>query len=428
MSVTAPGGRTVRLHDLTMVPEDDGVMVGRPDIGSYAVFPEEGAEALRLLGAGATVADVAAWYERTCGESLDMDDFLAALDDLQFLRDEGDDGDEGDGGHGGDGAERGSGKDDSGPTGGQPPIRWQRLGGWTFSRPAWICYGALTAAAVTAMVRTPTLRPSYHQLFFTSHLSIVYLGMFALAVPCIVIHEGFHTLAGRRLGLPSTLGIGRRLYYLVAETRLDALLSVERRRRYLPFLAGMVADAVLASALTLLSLALDGLGAPHWTARLCLAIAFTCVVRILWQFMFYLETDLYYVLTTALRCTDLQNATRFHLRAQLRRLLRRPPPRADAEWSAHDRAMARRYAPILVCGYGFSLASLAWAAAPTAWHFWSTAVDRFTATHTPTADLLDAAVFTALMVFQIGLLIHVTVRDRRARARTRKNSRQGART
>ena len=56
MSVIAPTSGTIRLHRLTMVTEDDGVMVGRPDICSYAVFPAEGAEALRLLDAGTPVS------------------------------------------------------------------------------------------------------------------------------------------------------------------------------------------------------------------------------------------------------------------------------------------------------------------------------------------------------------------------------------
>ncbi|MEI5101057.1 hypothetical protein RB200_24030 [Streptomyces sp. PmtG] len=396
MSVTVPGGPTVRLHRLTMVADADGVMVGRPDTGSYAVFPEEGAEALRMLGTGKTVAEVAAWYERTCGESLDMEDFLAALTDLGFLRADGET----------------PNADEA-----TPRLRWQRLGRWTFSRPAWVCYGLLVAATLAAMVSDPALRPSYHQLMFTRHISLIPLALFAAAIPCILAHEGFHALAGRRLGLPSTLGIGRRLYYLVAETRMDTLLSVERRRRYLPFLAGMVADVVLVSLLTLTSVALGRTGVPGWVPALCLAVAFTCVLRLVWQFMFYLETDLYYVVTNALRCTDLQNATRFHLRALARRLLRGKPPRATTEWSAHDLAMARRYAPILVSGYGFSLASLAWAAVPTAVTFWSTAIDRFSDPDTPATGLLDAAFFVALTAFELSLLLYVTVRDRRAKSR-----------
>ncbi|MHB9755395.1 hypothetical protein ACYBSK_13590 [Streptomyces sp. BYX5S] len=392
---------TVRLHRLTMVADTDGVMVGRPDTGSYAVFPEEGAQALRMFDDGRSVTEVADWYERTCGDPLDMDDFLETLAELGFL-------------HTGD------------PVAEERRVRWQGLGRALFSWPAWAAYAVLVAAAVTVMVRDPGLRPSYHQVFFTHYLTLIPLTVFALALPCIVVHEAFHALAGRRLGLPSTLGIGRRLYYLVAETRLDSLLSVERRKRYLPFCAGMLADVVLLCGFTLLSVALDINAIPSWIHKLCLAVAFTCVLRLIWQFLFYLETDLYYVVTTATGCTDLQNATRFRLRTGIRRTLRLAPPRPDTEWSARDRAVARWYAPLLVAGYGFSLASLAWAGLPTAVRFWSTVADRLGSAHTPFWDLVDAVGFLLLSALQIGLLVHVTLRDRRAR--TRPTSPQGALT
>ena len=247
-----------------------------------------------------------------------------------------------------------------------------------------------------------------------------------MAIPCILVHESFHALAGRRLGLPSKLGIGRRLYYLVAETRLDSLLSVPRRRRYLPFLAGMLADVVLVSGLTLLSVALNRDGIPAWCHKLCLATAFTCVLRLIWQFRFYLETDLYFVMTNLLRCTDLQNAAQYRLRALLRRLLHRKPPQSAADWSDRDRAMARRYAPFLVVGYCFSLATLAWAGIPTFVRFWSTVIDRITRQGAPATVLLDAVIFIVLVAGELSLLTYVTLRDRRAR--TRKTSPGGTLT
>ncbi|WP_372346539.1 hypothetical protein [Streptomyces sp. KL116D] len=172
-------------------------MISRPETGSYAVFPEEGAQALRMFADGLPVAEVADWYERVCGAPLDMDDFLETLSELGFLRTD-------------------EARTDT------PTVRWQGLGRLLFGAPAWLAYGVVVAGAVTVMVHDPGLRPSYHQVFFTHYLSLIPITIFALAIPCIVIHEGFHALAGRRLGLPSTLGIGRRLYYLVAEARLDS--------------------------------------------------------------------------------------------------------------------------------------------------------------------------------------------------------------
>lgn len=394
--------RTIRLHRLTMVTEDDGVMVGRPDIGSYALFPAEGAEALRMLDSGAPLGDVVAWFEQATGAELDVDDFLGALEELQFLLP--------------DGAEKPA----------PAPVHWRRLGRWVFSWPAFALYCALTVAAAVAMTRDPSLRPSYHNVFFTHYLSLIPITLTALQIMCVLLHESFHALAGRRLGLPSTLRLGRRLYYLVAETRLDALLSVPRRRRYLPFLAGMMIDIVLISGLTLLAVALRGHGIPRWCPALCLAVAFTCVLRVIWQFLFYLETDVYYVIATALRCADLQNAARFEIRTQYRRLLRRSPPHADAEWSDRDRTMARWYAPLIVAGYCFSLGSLIWAGIPTVAHFWSLIVSRFTGSHAPTGGILDAVSFVALTSLQVGLIVYVSIRDRRrARAvRAAENSSQ----
>jgi len=404
MSVTASGAgtTTVRLHRLTMVPEDDGVMVGRPDIGSYALFPPEGAETLRRLDTGAPVAEVAAWYEREYGDPLDFDDFLEIIDDLQFVLADG---------------------EEAPPP---PRIRWQRLGRWAFSTPAMAGYAALIGATVVEMVRKPGLRPSFHHLFFTTHLSLIPILLTAALIPSILWHEAFHALAGRRLGLPSTLSISRRFYYLVAETKLDSLLSVPRRKRYLPFLAGMLADFILISTLTLLGAAMAGPGAAGWIGGLFLAIAFTSVLRLIWQLMFYLQTDLYFVFATALRCADLQNAARFVVKTQVRRLLRREPPRTDDEWTDRDRTMARWYAPLLVLGYGFSLASLLWAGLPATINFWTMIIGRFRSSTTTTEGIVDAVTFIVLTLWQPALLGYVFLRDRRARART--NSPEGATT
>jgi hypothetical protein len=373
-----------------MVTEDDGVMVGRPDTGSYAVFPTEGAEALRLLDAGTPVSGVADWYRETCGTSLDVDDFLEVLDDLGFIR--------------GDAEE---------PV--QAPIRWQRLGRWAFSWPAMFFYAAITLAAMVAMARFPYLRPSYRHLFFTRYLSLIPIAMAAATIPLVLLHESFHALAGRRLGLPSTLTIGRRFYYLVGETRLDSLFSVPKRKRYLPFLAGTIVDVVVLSALTLIAGLLHSQGFPAWSYGFCLAVAFALVLRLIWQVQFYLETDFYYVISHAMRCPDLHRAAKFYVKTRVSRLLRRPPPHGDADWSDRDQAFARWYAPLLIVGYGFSLFTLLWAGIPSLIRFAELLAGRFTGSQHPKGGLIDALTFVVLMSLQWGLFLYVVVRDRRVR-------------
>jgi tetratricopeptide (TPR) repeat protein len=158
LSPIAPSDATVRLHPLTMVPEDGGVMVGRPDTGSYALFPEAGAELVRQLGTGVPMAAAVGWYERTSESLLDVDDFVATLEELGFLRD---------------------GNEDPAPAG---PVRWQRLGLMVFSGPAVMSYLAIVVAALVAMRREQWLRPSYRNLFFTSHLSLIPVVLMAIGM------------------------------------------------------------------------------------------------------------------------------------------------------------------------------------------------------------------------------------------------------
>jgi hypothetical protein len=399
MSTTVPTDVTVRLHPLTMVAEDGGVMVGRPETGSYALFPDEGAELLRRLDTGIPIADGVLWYEQVSGSALDVADFLATIEDLGFVRGE---------------------SEDQTP---KAPVRWRRLGVVVFSWPALAGYAAVIMAAIVAMIRDPSLRPSYQNLFFTDHPSLIPVVLTLVGIGFVLVHEWCHMLAGRRLGLPSRLRIGRRFYYLIAETQLDALLSVPRRQRYLPFMAGMLSDTVVLAALTLLAVALRGAGVVAWCPRLCLALAFTNLLRLVWQLLFYLQTDMYYVIATAARCTYLQAAARFHIAAQARRLLRRPVRQANPDWSDRDRAAGRWYAPLLVAGYVFSVASLIWAGIPTTVRLWSAAVQRLRPGSTP-ADIADAVILILFMSTELGLLLFVSVRDWRARRRT--TSRQGA--
>jgi hypothetical protein len=396
MTTELTGKQHLRLQPLTYVSEGDDVMVGRPDTGSYGVFPPTGAELLRRLDAGESLEDGARWWHETTGEQLDVMDFLETLFALGFVVAEGED-----------------------PVP-RTEVRWQRLACWLFSPAAWLVYVGLILAAVVAMLLDPALRPTYKSFFFTEHITLIPIALALGQMPMLLIHEGYHALAARRRGLPSTLGIGRRYYYLVAETRLDALYSVPRRQRYLPFFAGSLIDAVSVGAFTLAGAASRQLGAPSWLSGLLLAFALSGLLRIAWQLMFYLETDVYFAINTASGCTDLHGASAYRLRRLLARLRRREPDPARGageDWSERDHAAARWYAPMMVLGYGLSTLTLVLVALPAAWRFWSTVADRLLdPAQQSVSTLLDTFFFLSLSLAQLGLFVHVVVRDRRRRA------------
>jgi hypothetical protein len=374
----------LRLHPLTYLEEGDEVTVGRADINSFGLFPADGAALLRRMEEGTSPSEAARWYSAEYGENVDIGEFLEVLEELDLILGEGE-----------------------APAAYLPgTVRWRRLGQAVFSAPAWVAYAALVAAAAGAMIRYPGLVPTYGHLFFTrSSLLILTLGIVFGQVPLLLLHEAFHALAGRRLGLNSTLRMGHRFIYVVFETSLDGLVAVPRRQRYLPMLAGMLADVLAIAGLTLAAAALHPAsaadsGVAGFGYRFLLSMAFGVVLRFAWQFYFFLRTDLYYLTTTVLGCNDLQTTARQMLWNRIWRLLDRPGRLADeAAWTPRDRHVARWYSWLMLAGYGLLLVIVATVAVPTAVRLTEQAVHEIVVA-TSVLAVADVLLFLALNFWQ----------------------------
>jgi hypothetical protein len=319
----------LRFHPLTTVVEGEDVVIGRADTDTYGVFPVEGAALLDRLRDGLSPAEAADWYEREYAEPVDMADFLETLTELGFLASQGE------------------------PVDGTPrgTVRFRAVGRALFSPPALVGYAALTVVCAWLMIRMPELRPRAENVFFSHSLLLVQFAVFVGGTIGIGVHESFHVLAGRRLGLPSRLGVSRRLYFLVFETTLVGLRGVPKAKRYLPFAAGMLADVVVFCALTVGAALTVRSGIVPWHGQLALGMAYLTMVRFAWQFYFFLRTDLYYLIAAALGCHDLHEAAKGLLRNRIARLRGRPGAVDDTQWSAADRRHARWYAPVMVTGF-----------------------------------------------------------------------------
>jgi hypothetical protein len=395
MTATQDLDRPLRLHPLTYLDEGDEVTAGRADTSSFALFPADGAELLRRLEAGTTPNEAARWYSEQYGEQVDISEFLEVLADLDLILADGE------------------------TTAAPVTIRWRRLGAAVFSGPAWACYALLIGAAIVAMVRHPYLLPAYRHLFFVrSSLVILMLGIVAGQLPLVLLHETFHALAGRRLGLNSTLRIGRRFYYIVFVTSLDGLVSVPRRQRYLPMLAGMLLDLLAIAGLTLAAAPLhSAAGAGALIYRLLLSMAFGVVLRFAWQFYFFLRTDLYYLATTVLGCNDLQTTARQLLVNRALRLLGRPDRLADeSAWHPRDLSVARWYSWLMVAGYALLTAMLVTTAFPVGIRLTELAVHELTSTSS-VLRMADVIAFLGLNFWEPALAAALAIRAFRRRRR-----------
>ncbi|MDT8912957.1 hypothetical protein [Amycolatopsis sp. PS_44_ISF1] len=389
--------RPLPLHRLTFHAEDgpEGeVTIGRADTGEFGVFPADGAALLSRLAEGGPLGDAVSWYEREYGETVDIGEFLEVLDEFGMIVHDG--------------------QAVTEPV----TVRWRRLGAAVFSPPAWLLYAAVIATGIFVMATVPGMAPHYSAVFFVP--SLVAIQLFALfgQIPLILVHETFHALAGRRLGIPSSLRVGRRLIFVVFETSLDGLVAVPRRQRYLPMLAGMLADAVFVAALTLVAAALrdPATGALGLFARACLALAFYTLMRLVWQFYFFLRTDLYYLVCTALGCVDLHTVALAMLRARIARVLPVAAPAVDESgWHPRDRRVARWYSWLVLAGYAFVLGSVVLAVVPTAIYTVGILVTRVADGASP-AGVLDGALFLVLTLGQFALAGFLARRERSARS------------
>ncbi|BCJ40115.1 hypothetical protein GCM10010168_29730 [Actinoplanes ianthinogenes] len=383
----------VRMHQLTMLDEGDDVTVGRADIDAYCVLPADGAALLRELIGGMPPRVAAEWYEQAFGQPVDIEEFLEAMVEMEFVAAPGE------------------------LIVLNEPVRWQRLGRALFSPVAMAGYALLLLAAVLAMIREPALTPHYSNLFFSPYVTVVVMVVFVGQFPFILLHESFHALAGRRLGLRSRMGIGRRLYFVVVETSLDGLVAVPRAKRYLPMLAGMLVDLVAVAVLTLVAAALRRPdGTEPLVGGICLAMAFATLLRFVWQFYFYLQTDLYHVIVTVFGCVDLQKTARRTIANRVNRLLgRRAHLLDETVWHPTDRAVARWYSWLLVVGYAFSIGTLLLAGIPATYHMFSVVLGHLS-DGSGLAGVTDSVAFLLVNLVQFVALGYLLWRARRDRA------------
>ncbi|WP_328914510.1 MULTISPECIES: hypothetical protein [unclassified Streptomyces] len=380
-------------HDLVFQPDGDEVTVGRLDAGSFVVLPADGAALLRRLVEGSTCAEAARWYSATYGETVDIADFVADLGELGFLRPPGE-------------------KDAAPP----PPVRWQRLGRAVFSPVGAVLYLLLIAGWLVTTVRSPDLAPSYRHVFFTHYMSVLVATMFFAQAPLILLHEAAHALAGRRLGLRSKLSVGRRLYYVVAQTTMDGLVAVPRRKRVLPILAGMLTDIGVLAAFTLVAAATRTAdGDFSLIGGVALGLAYSTVLRLVWQCFFFLQTDVYYLVVTVLGCLDLQATAKQLLANRWSRLWGRPARHDPRNWHPRDRSAARWYSVLMGVGYAFALATMAVNLPPIISRAFHTVVTHLSGGPAHQwAGLADSVVFLLMVVGELGLAGALYLRERRA--------------
>lgn len=382
-------------------------VIGIPARGVYLVVPPEVLEILDALAGGKTIGETAAAFEAAHGEVPDLEDLLACLAEKGFLDGERPDPSQ----------QAAAGKQRFHFTGISQRFAAALFGPST----VWGCC-ALIALACAALVRDPGLLPGWRALLFTRNLTLASVAVTAFYCLVLFNHEMAHLLAARALGISSRMGIGHRLWTLVAETDLSGLWAVPRNRRYLPLLAGPLVDASCASLLVLLLAARAHglLSLPPGAVELIDAALLIYLLSLLWQCFFFVRTDLYYVIANYFQCANLLGDTEGWLRNRCSRWLKAISPADQSAISAAEMRVIRAYAVVWVTGRLVALWALLTIHIPLVLGYCKLLAGRLRAiSHSRFYDYADSLIMATLWI--LPLLVGMSLWLRSARNSLRRS-------
>jgi putative peptide zinc metalloprotease protein len=402
---------TVIVQPFTRQPDGDDVIIGRAETGVFLAVPAEAIELLEHLAQGKSIGDVADLYQQRYGEVPDLDDFLGLLEAKGIVK-----------------SRSAEPEGTNARQNVQPAVRLryhfanfpQRLAQRLFGGPALVGYCVLTGLAIGLVALHPSLASGPRDLYFPDHRTLSWAVIAVASYGALFLHELGHLIAARARGINSRIGIGHRLWYLVAETDLTGLWTVPKRQRYMPMLAGILVDAVSGSLLVFLLFAGDEkwLLLPDFGARLLRAMVFTYVLRIVWQCFFFIRTDLYFVIANLFNCRNLLKDTETFLRNQLARALLFIRPVDQSAIPAAEQRIIRIYGFFWIAGRIAALSLLFAITLPLATRYIRSVGDAFRTGYSANpSNFVDAVLLAGyfLIPLTIGLIMWIGALLRRER-------------
>src|SRR5580692_11114846 len=358
----------VAVRPFTRQREGDEVVIGSPETGDFLAVPPEAVELLDLLALGKSFGEVSDLYFQDTGETPDLEDLLSHLQTKGIVETQ---------------VTGLAGEEQA-----RRPVQEktyhfskfpQSIAKMLFGRVTLACEATLIVVAIVLILRYHSVMPVPLDLVFYQQRALSWTLLTTFTYAGIFLHELAHLVAARAVGVNSRMGISHRMWYLVAETDLTGLWSVPRKQRYLPMLAGMIVDAAVA-ALLVLSLAAAHQNLFHFSpfaSHLVRAMAFTNLLRILWEFFLFVRTDIYFVAVTYLNCKNLLVDTRVFLGNQISRIYS-PIPRVDqSAIPPAERRAIRTYAALYLAGRAWAFITLFWVTIPVCLGYWASVVPAF---------------------------------------------------
>lgn len=169
-----------------------------------------------------------------------------------------------------------------------------------------------TVLSILALFLLKSSLPIAEDFFWSSYLSFSLLTSFVFTWVGALLHEAGHYFMARAFGIKGKLKVSHRLNFLVLETYFPDIVSLPRYARLSIYVAGTMVDLTLIVLLILLINFLSAI--PTSPALTVILIAKQWLLlqwlSVIWQFLFYMKTDAYFVVKELLRIENLYTLAR----------------------------------------------------------------------------------------------------------------------
>jgi putative peptide zinc metalloprotease protein len=330
----AKGDSAIRLHSLRFRQDGQEWIVGRAETGTFIAIPQIGMQVIESIQHGRPLDDIRQELESRNDQPVDVVAFVNQLIDLGFV----------------------AAVDDHSVA--QPPLQkpslpWLRPRHvrWTLSPILAALMATVVIASLGVIAWDPDVFPSYRELFWTDHESLILLGQALLVWAIILVHEIGHLATARAADVPAHIRLGTRLQFLVAQTDVSGIWTAPRRHRFTVYGAGMAIDLTIASLAILAIKTLQVMGIDAPSALPIIVLMVSSMIPL--QFLVFMRTDVYFILQDLARCRNLYADGSAYVRDTAVRLTRRRGESgspAILRLPRHEQVAVRCYAVLLVLG------------------------------------------------------------------------------
>lgn len=385
---------SIKLYPMQIREDGNVFIVEDRDTGSFFEMPRICIDAIRMIEEGVAQEEIeAVLRNRYPDEEVDMHLFLEQLLEYGLVKEM----------NGIEIKRTGLQADRSGFT--WIPVPFAKL---FFNRLTRILFLLLFLGNVLLLAAFPKLVPHYTDWFVFSSVTANMAVWMTVSLVLLLHHELGHLLAVRAEGLNARVGIGYRLFLIVMETEMTGIWSLPKKRRYMPLLAGLCFDNVVLFAALVIKLFVPDL--PGTVSGLLAIVIYTLILNMLYQGLFFMKTDLYYV---AEQLTGKNNLLE-NSRAWLTRFVPFTKAKKAPELFPGELKAVRLYALFYVAGLFVSGIIAAFYLLPQLYTATSNALRHLTE---PAGSVIfwDGAAFLAQLLLFAGLYVYALKKEARSK-------------